>query len=83
MEEGVPRENRLLIAVLHEPADAVLGVAGRMQGLDGDAADAEGLTVGGGACHLLAVLAADDFERLGELCELRGKVGVRRRRLQK
>jgi len=81
MEEGVPREDSLLVAVLHEPADAVLGVAGRVQGLDGDAADAEGLAMGGGACHLFAVLAADDLQRLGELCELRGKVGVRQRHL--
>jgi len=61
VEEGVAREDNLLVAVLHEPADAVLGVAGCVKCLDGDAADLEGLAMSGCPGYLLAVLAADDL----------------------
>lgn len=69
VEEGISGEDSLITAVLHEPADAVLSVAGRVQRLDGDAAEVEGLAVGGGAGYFLAVLAADDVEGLVKLHE--------------
>lgn len=62
VEERVAREDDLVVAVLHEPADAVLGVAGCVEGLDGDAADVEGGPVGWGLGDALALAAADDGE---------------------
>jgi hypothetical protein len=47
-------------------------VARRVQRLDGDAANVEGLAVFGRPRHLLAVLAADDFEGLAQFRELSG-----------
>lgn len=64
-EEGITGEDGLVVAVLHEPADAVLGVARRVEGLDGDTANVEGGSVGGRLGHALALLASDD----GKLCE--------------
>ncbi len=46
------------------PADRVLGVAGRMQGLDGDGAEGEGLAVGNGLGDCLGVFACDYGELL-------------------
>ena len=78
MEESVPRKHDPVIAVLHEEADAVLGVARRVQRLDGDAANVERLAVLGRLGYLIAVLAADHLEGLAEFRELRKseKVGV-------
>jgi hypothetical protein len=72
VKQGVAGKHDLVVAVLHKEADAVLGVAGGVQGLDRDAADVEGLAVLGRPGHLLAVLAADDLEGLAELGELGG-----------
>jgi hypothetical protein len=66
VEQRIPRKHDLVVAVLHEEADAVLGVARRVQRLDGDAAYVEGLAVLGRPRHLLAVLSADDLEGLAE-----------------
>lgn len=60
VEERVAGEDGPLVAVLQQPADAVLRVAGRVQGLDGDAAHLPGLAVGGRPGHTLRVLAGDD-----------------------
>lgn len=62
MEEGVAGEDDLVVAVLHEPADAVLGVARRVEALDRDAADLEPIAVAGSGRDGLAVLAADDLQ---------------------
>ena len=59
-EESVASEDDLLIAVLHEPADAVLGMAGRMKGFDGDAADVERSAVRGGFGDALTLGATND-----------------------
>lgn len=66
MEQRVAREHDLVAAVLHEPADAVLRVARRVEALDGDVADLEALAVARRLGHCLAVLAADDGELIGE-----------------
>ncbi|KAJ0160806.1 hypothetical protein CTA2_7260 [Colletotrichum tanaceti] len=63
-EERVSRKHDLLLPVLHEPADAILGVARRVQRLDGDAADVERLAVAGCPSNAVAVLAADDGQLL-------------------
>lgn len=77
MEQRIPRKHHLVVAVLHEKADAVLSVARRVQGLDSNAANVEGLVVLRCPRHFLAVLAADDGELLlVELGEL-GKGEVR------
>ncbi len=70
MEQSIPRKHDLVVAVLHEEADAVLGVARRVKRLDHNAADVEGRAMRGCLGHLLAVLAANDLERLVELREL-------------
>ena len=70
VEQGIPRKHDLVVAVLHEEADAVLSVARRVQRLDGDAADVECLVVFRCLGHLLAVLAANDVKALAELGEL-------------
>ena len=60
-EERVPREDNPVIPILHEPANTVLGMAWRMQRLDGNALpDLEGLLVSWSAGDGLAVLAAED-----------------------
>lgn len=74
MKQRIPRKHNLVLAVLHEIADAVLRVARRVQRLDGNAADAEGLAVLGGLGHFGAVLAADYLEGLAEGGELVGLV---------
>lgn len=70
MEERIPRKHNLVVAILHEEADAVLGVAGRVQRLDGDAANVERLAVLGRLGNDLAVRAADDLEGLAQVGEL-------------
>ena len=69
MEESISRKHNLVLAILHEEADAVLGVAGRVQRLNGDAANVERVAVLRRLGYLFAVLAADYFE-LAELREL-------------
>lgn len=62
-EERVPGEDDPLVRglVLHEPTDAVLGVAGGVEGRDPDVlADGKGRVVRRGFGHPLAVPAADD-----------------------
>lgn len=70
MEEGIACKNDLFVPVLHVPADAVLGVAWRVERLDRDAADIESLAVGGRPIHILALFAADDLDTISELAEL-------------
>jgi hypothetical protein len=66
VKESISRKHSLVLAILHEEADAVLGVAGRVQRLDGDAANVERVAVLRRLGYLFAVLAADYFE-LAEL----------------
>lgn len=64
-EERVPRKHGALVGVgvLEEVADAVLRVAWRVQGADGDAgAEGEGRVVRRGGRDGSAVLTADDGE---------------------
>ena len=70
MEERVASENDFLIAILHVPADAVLGVAGSVKCLDGDATDLQIFAVGRRLRHLVTVLAAKDWDRDAELLQL-------------
>lgn len=62
MEKRITSKHNLVVPILHEPAYAILRMARRMESLDGDAADVEALAMGRGLVHLLAILAADDFE---------------------
>jgi hypothetical protein len=62
VEESVACEDDLVVAILHEPADAVLRVARSVQGLDGNAAETETLTVAWRLGHLLAVFASEDLQ---------------------
>ena len=70
MEQRVASEDDFLIAILHVPADAVLGVAGRVKRLDSNAADLQIFAVGRCLCHLVTVLAAKDWDRNTELLQL-------------
>lgn len=71
VEQRIAREDDLVVAVLHEPADAVLGMAWRVQALDGDAPQLEAVTVGRRLRHAVALFSADDGELLvAELREL-------------
>lgn len=77
MEQRVPGEHDLLVAILREPADAVLCVAGRVEALHRDGPDAEALAVRRGLGHGLTVLTPDDREVWGsQVAAL-----VRRRRI--
>lgn len=60
MKQCVSREDNFIVAILHKPADAVLGVARGIEPFYGDAADAPWLAVSGRLGDSLAVLAADD-----------------------
>lgn len=62
MEESVSRENHSIVAVLHEPADAVLGVAGRVQSFHRDTSELETLPVAWRLRDGLAILPPDDCE---------------------
>ena len=73
MEERVASENDFLITILHVPADAVLGVAGSVKRLDGNAADLQIFAVGRCLCHLVTVLTTKDWDRNAELLQLSQK----------
>lgn len=60
-EECVTSKDSLVATILGEVADAVLGVAGRVDTPNGDVAELEGLAVCWGLGDTLAVLASDDF----------------------
>lgn len=62
VEQGVAREDHLVVTVLHEPADAILRVAWRVQALDGDAAQREALAVLRRCSDVLAVSSAKDLQ---------------------
>lgn len=62
MEKRITSKDDLVVPILHNPANAILCVARRMQSLDGDVANVETLAVGRNLVDLLAVLTADDFE---------------------
>lgn len=82
VEQRVAREDDLVRAVLHEPADAVLRMARRVQALDGDAADLEARAVGRRLRDGLGVLAGDDGQvGQAELFSLFGGYSVSCRRL--
>lgn len=66
MEQRVARKHNFFASVLHEPADAVLGVAWRVQALDGDTADLEAGAVGRCLGHAFGVFAGDDWQ-VGEV----------------
>lgn len=59
-KQRVSRKHRFLALVFHVIADAVLRVAGGVDALDGDVAEAEGRVVGWSPGHALAVFAADN-----------------------
>ena len=67
-EQRVSREYYplVLLFILHEPADAVLCVAGCVQALDFDFPEREALAVSGCLSHTLTVLSADDVKVLGK-----------------
>lgn len=62
VEQRVAREDDLVIAILHKPADAVLRVAGGMQTLHRDATQRKHFTMSRRLGHSLAVLASKDLE---------------------
>lgn len=45
MEESISRKHNLVVAILHEPANAVLGVARCVERLDCDASNVKRLAV--------------------------------------
>lgn len=61
-EECVSSEDCLACAVLHEVADAVLGVAGSVDALDGDIAKLERLLMSRSLGDTFAILATNDIE---------------------
>jgi hypothetical protein len=67
VEKRVPGEDNLVIPVLHEIADAVLGMAWRMQRLYGNVADIERLAMFRRLCDLLTILPSDYLQGLAEL----------------
>jgi hypothetical protein len=70
-EQSVAGEDSTVVSIFEEEADAVLGMARRVQGFHLDVlADREGLAVSGSLVDLVAVLAANDGERvaLENLC---------------
>jgi hypothetical protein len=70
-EQSVAGEDSTVVSIFEEEADAVLGMARRVQGFHLDVlADREGLAVSGSLVDLVAVLAADDGERVAfeDLC---------------
>jgi hypothetical protein len=70
VEQRIPSENGLLITVLHKPADAVLRVAWCVQGLHGNAANVESLSMSGCPRHTLAVFPTNDLEGEAQLMKL-------------
>lgn len=62
-KQSITGEDNLVVSILHEVADTVLCVAGRVQRLNGDAlSDLEDFAVCRGPGDRLAILAADDRE---------------------
>lgn len=62
-EKSIPRENHSLLPILHQPANTVLRMAGRMQRLDRYlVTDLETLLVLGGSGHGFAIFAPNDGE---------------------
>ena len=62
-EQCIPRENHLFVPILHEPADTILCMTGRMQRLDGYLLpNLECLVVFGRCGHGFAIFAADNGE---------------------
>lgn len=71
-EERVACKDGLARAILHVVADAVLGVAGRVDSLDGNVTNLKDLLVLWGLSDALAVFAADNVElRVAQILELR------------
>lgn len=65
-EQGVTREVSPIVAILEQVADAVLGMARRVQRLHLDTlADGESLAMAGSLGDLVAVLAADNRDVVG------------------
>lgn len=60
-EEGVAGKDGLARTVLHEVANAVLGVAGRVDGTDVDVANLERLGMAWGSRGTLAILTANNL----------------------
>ena len=61
-EESVAGKHGLASTILHEEADAVLSMARRMDALDGNVSNLEGLLMLGRLGHALAVCTANDVE---------------------
>jgi hypothetical protein len=64
-EKGVSSENDLLVAILKQEANAVLGVARGVQSLDFDVTNVEGFAVCRCLGHFFAVSSTDDGEGEG------------------
>ena len=62
MEQSIACEDNLVVAVLEEPADAVLGMARGVQALDGDTTQREAVAILGRVRYSLAVLAPVDLQ---------------------
>ena len=70
-EEGVASENSAVVAVFKQEADAVLGVARRVETLNCNVTELEPGAVGGGLCDGLAVLTTNDgYVRGPQLADL-------------
>ena len=67
VEQGVTSEDDLLVAILHVPADRVLGVARGVEALHLDVAQLEAVAIGWRGCHTFTLLTAV----YGQLAELR------------
>jgi len=70
-EQSVTSENSTVVSVFEEEANAILGVARRVEGLHLDVlANREGVAMSGSLVDLVAVFAADDGKRvaLEDLC---------------
>jgi hypothetical protein len=61
-EQSVASEDNLLVAILHEPADTILGVAGRVKTGHGDVANHEGLLMSGSPSDTLTVFSTYNRE---------------------
>jgi hypothetical protein len=64
-EKGVSSENDLLVAILEQEANAVLGMARGVQSLDLDVTNVEGFAVCRCLGHLFAVSSTNDGEGVG------------------
>jgi hypothetical protein len=64
-EKGVSSENDLLVAILEQEANAVLGMARGVQSLDLDVTNVEGFAVCRCLGHFFAVSSTDDGEGEG------------------